>query len=234
MTQSDSLEKSRKVLDLCCSAGGASAGYASLGWEVTGIDNKPQARYPYSFIEADALEVAADVNFLSQFDLIHASFPCQLFLHGRLKTKRETHDLVTPGRELLKRSGIPWVMENVITAPLDKEKSIVLCGNSFKLRTYRHRRFEYPKERFRIRPPVHKDHLIPTSQHRSQIHWDMGYFFTFTGGETYENQTTMWDKFGKDGMGIDWMTRYEISQAIPPAYTRWIGRQLIKNKAFDS
>lgn len=218
-----------KMLDLCCGAGGASAGYASLGWKVVGVDYRAQPRYPYTFIQADALEVLSDETFVRDFDFIHASFPCQHFLKGTMKSKSETFDLLTPGRALLEKTGLPWILENVMTAPLDKCNSVVLCGNSFKLRTYRHRRFEFPPSMFTIKKPFHRHHIMPSVTTKSELDWEAGYFFTFTGGATYESQGPIWNKYGKGGMGIDWMTRFELSQAIPPAYTKWIGNQVISN-----
>lgn len=215
------------VLDICCGAGGASMGYAQAGFTVTGVDYRPQPRYPFEFIQADALEVLRDTAFVRKFDFVHTSFPCQFFKKGTMRSKRETFDLLTPGRPLLIECGVPWVMENVMDAPMDLENSIVLCANDFGLRTYRHRRFEYPPEFYKLTAPKHKTHLVYSSAHRSRLHWDLGYHRTFTGGGTYEKQGPMETFYGPPGMGIDWMTRFEVTQSIPPAYTKYIGLQVI-------
>jgi len=207
-----------KLLDLCCCQGGASAGYVAAGFDVVGIDIDPQPRYPFPFFQADALEVLADTKFVSQFDAIHASFPCQAFLTGTLAPARHVPDLVTPGRLLLGATGLPWVMENVMSAPLNKNRSVVLCGGMFGLRTYRHRRFEAAPNLV-ITAPDHPKHAVRTAHKNRRAAWDAGLHASITG----DTGTYM----GPEAMGIDWMTGNGLSEAIPPAYTRWIGQQLM-------
>lgn len=128
-----------RLLDLCCKAGGTSQGYHDAGFDVTGVDIDPQPRYPFTFIQADALDFLAAHG--HEFDAIAASWPCQRFTTAQ-RIRGNTHpDLITPGRALLNATGRPWVMENVEGAPL--RNPITLCGAMFPgLRVYRHRLFE--------------------------------------------------------------------------------------------
>jgi DNA (cytosine-5)-methyltransferase 1 len=204
-----------RLLDLFCCAGGAAAGYYQAGFEVVGVDIKPQPRYPFAFIQHDAL--ALDMRFLRSFDAIHASPPCQSYSPlGALSPDKVYPDLVGAARDLLDRVGVPYVIENVMAAPLIKERSIVLCGAMFGLRTYRHRRFE---SRLRLVAPDHPKHTVLTATKRRKERWAQGWNVSITGDVgTY---------VGPEAMGIDWMSGNELCEAIPPAYTRLIGAQLI-------
>jgi DNA (cytosine-5)-methyltransferase 1 len=208
-----------RILDLCCCQGGAARGYQRAGFYVHGVDKDPQPRYVGDeFTQADALEVLRDEAFVGTFDAIHASFPCQAFLEGTLAPAREVPDLVAPGRPLLNATGLPWVMENVMGAPLDRDRSIVLCANTFGLRTYRHRRFEYSKH-LELTAPPHLPHLKPAPNSRRRARWLAGDHASITGDiGTY---------IGPEAMGVDWMTGNGLSEAIPPPYTEHVGRQLM-------
>jgi DNA (cytosine-5)-methyltransferase 1 len=208
-----------RLLDLCCCQGGAARGYQNAGFYVHGVDKDPQPRYAGDeFTQADALAVLCDSSFLAGFDAIHASFPCQAFLEGTLAPATPVPDLVTPGRPLLNASGLPWVMENVMGAPLDRDRSIVLCANTFGLRTYRHRRFEYSRH-LELVAPEHLAHVKRAPNRRRRERWLAGDHASITGDVgTY---------VGPEAMGIDWMTGNGLSEAIPPAYTEWVGRQLM-------
>jgi len=208
-----------RILDICCCQGGAARGYRDAGFYVHGIDKDPQPRYAGNeFTQADALEGLRDDAFVSTFDAIHASFPCQAFLEGTLAPAQAVPDLVTPGRPLLNATGLPWVMENVMSAPLDRERSIVLCANTFGLRTYRHRRFEY-SEHLDLVAPAHLPHVKRAPNRQRRERWLAGDHASITGDiGTY---------IGPEAMGIDWMTGNGLSEAIPPAYTEWVGRQLM-------
>lgn len=208
-----------KLLDVCCGQGGAARGYADAGFDVTGVDIVDQPRYPYRFLRADALDVLADDDFMSGFDAVHASFPCQEWspLHA-LAPGKSYPKLIEPGRQLLNRWGGAWVIENVMTAPLDKARSIVLCGEMFGLRTIRHRRFEPSPDLDLIAPPHLLPHRKPTATSRRRERWEQGWHVSITGDVgTY---------LGPEAMGIDWMTGNGLCEAIPPAYTRWVGGQL--------
>jgi DNA (cytosine-5)-methyltransferase 1 len=200
----------RRVLDLFCKAGGASYGYFLGGCEVVGVDIEWQPRYPFTFIQADALTFPLD-----GFDLIHASPPCQAYsvqahsfrLHGKVYP-----DLIAAVRERLIASGIPWVIENVPGSPLIDP--VMLCGAMFGLRVYRHRLFE---SSFRIEPPGHPEHYWRTTDKAGQVPLP-GQFRTVAG--------SLSDTDGaRADMSISWMTGAELSQAIPPAYTLHIARQ---------
>lgn len=207
-----------ELLDLCSGAGGAARGYAEAGFKVTGVDINPQPRYPYEFHQADALEVLRDKTFMTRFTAIHASWPCQFFKLGTLRTVRHCEDLVTPGRELMNATGLPWIIENVMEAPLDRARSIVLCANTFGLRTYRHRRFEHSRH-LTLTAPEHLPHIKRAPNRRRKERWLAGDHASITGDVgTY---------VGPEAMGIDWMTGNELCEAIPPAYTRHVGAQLM-------
>ncbi len=210
-----------RLLDLFCCAGGASVGYVRAGFDVVGVDLHAQPNYPYEFIQADALTL--DPEFLASFDAIHASPPCQSYsdLAKRNANAHKWPRLVEPVREMLQRTGKPWVIENVDGAPLIAP--IVLCGTMFpELRVLRHRLFE---ANFPLIARAHKKH--------PKVH-------TFDKRKSHFGKTDEWKDFvqvtgggnctlaaARDAMGIDWMTKGEINEAIPPAYAEFVGRQLI-------
>jgi DNA (cytosine-5)-methyltransferase 1 len=201
-----------RLLDLFCGAGGASMGYHRAGFDVTGVDLYPQKHYPFAFIQADALAYLAAHG--REYDAIAASPPCQQFTVLRRVGKRLYPDLVGPVRDLLFDMGKPWVIENVPGAPL--VEPAVLCGTMFGLRVYRHRLFEAS---FVITTPAHGRHSAR---------------FPRAGrGASADGWISVAGHIGdvaaaRRAMGIDWMNRDELSQAIPPDYTEFIGRQLIE------
>jgi DNA (cytosine-5)-methyltransferase 1 len=202
-----------KALDLCCGAGGVSRGLADAGFDVTGVDLALQPRYPYPFIQADALTLSLD--FLRQFALVWASWPCQAFTSLRQVTGKTYPDLITPGRALLCAAGRPYIMENVPGAPL--HSPILLCGQMFGLKVYRHRLFE---SNYLLLAPSHVPHRDRTPRAGRAVTSPKG-FITVAGhiGLT---------AYARAAMGIDWMTRDELAQAIPPAYSAYLGRQLLR------
>lgn len=205
------------LLDLFCGAGGAAAGYVRGGFEVVGVDIAPQKHYLLSgaseFIEGDALDFVRAHG--HEFDAIHASPPCQHYstLHA-LSPEKVYPDLIDATRRALIASGVHWVIENVMTAPL--LSGITLCGTMFGLRTYRHRRFE---SSVLMLQPQHPRHLVRTCTKKRRASWDAGLFISVTGD--------IGSYVGSQAMGIDWMTGSELSQAIPPAYCEFVGRQLL-------
>jgi DNA (cytosine-5)-methyltransferase 1 len=203
-----------RLLDLFCCAGGAGTGYSQAGFQVTGVDINPQPNYPFEFIQADALDFASWE--IGLFDAVHASPPCQAYTPlGALHPEKVYPDLVARTRDLLDESGKPYIIENVMAAPLIKERSVTLCGGMFGLRTYRHRRFESNVE---LTAPAHPKHVARTATSRRRERWDQGWHVSITGDVgTY---------LGPEAMGIDWMTGNELCEAIPPAYTEHLGRQL--------
>ncbi|MGH9692462.1 MAG: DNA cytosine methyltransferase [Candidatus Acidiferrales bacterium] len=122
-------ERKPRLLDLFCCAGGAGVGYNRAGFEVVGVDNKPQPNYPFPFIRADALKL--DAKFLASFDALHASPPCQSYsdLAKRNGNGHEWPRLIEPVRKMLIKTGLPYVIENVDGAPL--LDPVVLCGTMF-------------------------------------------------------------------------------------------------------
>jgi len=215
------LGRKLRLLDLFCCAGGAGVGYTRAGFEVVGVDIAAQPRYPFAFIRSDAL--ALDPAIVASFDAIHASPPCQSYsdLAKRNNNADAWPRLIDPTRDLLNASGKPWVIENVEGAPL--LNPVVLCGTMFPgLRVLRHRLFE---ANFEIIPPPHKKHPKVHTFDKRKSHYgktdDMRDFVQVTGGG---NCTVA---AAKDAMGIDWMTKHEMNESIPPAYTQLIGEQLL-------
>lgn len=199
-----------KVLDLFCGAGGAAMGLSRAGFaDITGVDIKPQPHYPFRFIQADAMTFD-----LAGYDFIWASPPCQAYaITNNIWKKSGTYpDLVAPIRERLTATGLPFIIENVPGAPL--REAITLCGEMFGLRVIRHRLFEsHPF----LMGRQHQRHTARASYGRTPKN---GEHFTISGhfGDV---------EGGKRAMGIDWMTRDELSQAIPPAYSEFLGRQVL-------
>ena len=225
----------KRILDLFCGAGGAGMGYHRAGFEVVGVDIKPQPHYPFEFHQADALEYLAAHG--REFDFIHASPPCQKYsamTKGRWKHRNHV-DLIPETRELLISIGKPYVIENVPGAPLINP--VMLCGSMFSLQAKcgaelrRHRLFELSIH------PV----LTPSCRHGE------GSAIGVYGGGQNPGRRRVIGVYGghgrdrrrvantqdfsvearREAMGIDWMTGNELSQAIPPAYTEFIGKQIM-------
>lgn len=216
------------ILDLFCGAGGCSEGYARAGFEVVGVDLCPQPNYPYTFHQADAIEFAS--KFGGEFDAIHASPPCQK--HSRLRSlgmarngSYPSHaDLVAPTRNILRHLGKPYVIENVVGAPL--LSPITLCGSMFDgLRVYRHRLFECS---FPIVAPKHSPHRDKTPSAGNGVS-PKGFISVCGSGGVKGMNAQQIVAYWSMAMGIDWMTRKELAQAIPPAYTEYIGRHLAEH-----
>lgn len=199
-----------RILDLFCCAGGAGMGYHRAGFDVVGVDLEPQPHYPFPFHQGDALEYLQAHG--HEFDAIHASPPCQAYTKAR-KLQGNTHpELIIPTREALQRLGIPWIVENVPGSPLINP--VILCGTMFGLRTYRHRLFE---SSFPITAPNHPAHTA--KQTKMGRPPKDGEFLQMVGNFSGV-------PLAREIMGTPWMTQYEMAQAIPPAYTTFIGWQL--------
>lgn len=211
-----------KLLDLFAGAGGCSVGYMRAGFTVTAVDLNAAAlrRNPADeTVVADALEVLADVDFVSTFDAIHASPPCQSYSamsSARPGLAAKYPDLVPPVRSALMTFPSPWVIENVVGAPLINP--ITLCGQMFELNLYRHRLFESNVE---LTAPPHAPHLKAASR---AGHWIPGTVMSVAGHVAPIH-------VAREAMGIDWMTRDQLAEAIPPAYTEHVGLQLIDAQA---
>ena len=205
-----------RLLDLFCGAGGASMGYAEAGFDVTGIDIKHGKRYPYTYIRGDVRDYL-NVEFLSQFDVIAASPPCQTFSatkHLRNAQGKSTSkvNMIPEVREALIASGKPYVIENVPNAPLINP--IQLCGSAFNLKVRRHRLFE--------------SNVALTGSwcdHKAQGK-PVGIYGSMrdeipNGGHTAKTMDE-----ANEAMGITHMIWGELVESIPPAYTRYIGMQI--------
>lgn len=226
-----------RLLDLFCCAGGAGEGYAQAGFEVVGVDVRPQPRYPFEFVQADVLGL--DPEWVASFDAIHASPPCQA--HTSLKTMhnaKEHPNLIPQTRAMLQASGLPYIIENVEGARDHLIAPVMLCGTMFGLgiedaELRRHRLFECSF--FALTPEcnhggrdvvgVYGGHVRNRRRART-----IGIY-----GEGCRDSRRKFDKGvpdfsveqGRAAMGAEWMTVAELSQAIPPAYTKFLGHQLM-------
>ena len=202
------------LLDLYCGAGGAAMGYFRAGFDVTGVDISPQPRYAGdTFHQADALAYLAEHG--REYDAIHASPPCQAYTPLKAVCGgNEYPDLVAATRAALEATGVPYVIENVIQAPIRRD--VVLCGATFGLRVYRHRAFE---SSVLLLAPPHQKHVAPTA-------WGRDRKRRYLLGDHFLSITGDVGRYAGEAMEIDWMNGNELSQAIPPAYTEWVGRHL--------
>lgn len=211
------MTKKIRIADVYCKAGGASVGYLlalkeKYDMEIVGVDKFPQKNYPFTFIQSDALEFLEEYG--KDYDFIHTSPPCQrnsTMTKGLWKDRLDNHpELIEPTRNILKSLGKPYVIENVPTAPLIDP--VVLCGSMFGLKVRRHRLFE---------SNFHIDQ--PKCDHKAQ--GKVVAVYGHSGGSSKRDGI----KFGgvsewRDAMGIHWMTGAELAEAIPPAYTEYIGK----------
>ncbi len=208
-----------RLLDLFCGAGGAAMGYHRAGFEVVGVDIKPQPHYPFEFHQADALEYCAEHG--CEFDVIHASPPCQAYSVLNVLWDRDYPEYINDSRMILKESGKYYVIENVVGAPLFNY--VMLCGTMFGLRVQRHRLFE-------CNPSIY---FAPkTCNHYFKTNGTMKNYQTMAWIEAGNGCTIVGHSFdlvaGSYAMGINWMTKDELAEAIPPAYTEFIGKQLMR------
>lgn len=226
---------SYKLLDTFCKAGGASMGYVRAGFEVVGVDIEPQPNYPFEFFQGGAIEFITKYG--GGFDVITGSPPCQEYSVTRSLHNNEHPKLIIPTREAIKVHGKPYVLENVESPAVlqDMESPIRLCGSSFGIRVRRHRLF---------------DSSVPLSalpcdhawQNNSKIYTkrvSKARGFSRPSGtvEVHGGDQMLFDGRGdsvrelalvREVMGIDWMTKPELNQAIPPVYTEYIGKQLME------
>ncbi len=198
-----------RALDLFCGAGGASMGIHRAGFEVVGIDIAPQSHYPFEFRQGNALE-----SDLSDFDFIWASPPCQAYsmaAQSQRNLGKIYPDLLALTRDMLEKTGTPWVIENVANSPMRPD--FKLCGCQFGLKLRRERWFETSWNGIV---------LIPSCHHPFPVVSVVGH-----GTPTWVRKKLGFNPTIKDyreAMGIDWMNRNELSQAIPPAYSEFICR----------
>ena len=202
------------IADLFCGAGGAAMGLHRAGFDVVGFDTEPQPRYPFDFVRQDALTVKLDA-----FDAVWASPPCQAYswASGRAR-KHQGHkypDLIAITRDLLQENGKIYVIENVVGAPV--HTTVSLSGEMFGLAVARRRHFE---SNVLMLAPRHRANAVPI------------YTVAGHGGVNSSRHATdgpsRHDRWS-EAMGIDWMTKRELTQAIPPAYSEYLGRQLMQH-----
>jgi DNA (cytosine-5)-methyltransferase 1 len=205
-----------RMLDLFCGGGGAGMGYSLAGFDVVGVDIAPQPRYPFPFVQADAMEYAAAHG--RDYDAIHASPPCQSYSRMARMMDSKAPRLVEAVREALEATGRPWVIENVEGAPL--LSPVLLCGTMFGLRVRRHRLFELSPRWLLLTPPCSCRNGVVTGRLVGQR----------TGGRVRNGRTrppyaTESDR--REAIGVPWMTARQARQAIPPAYTEFIGKAIL-------
>ena len=205
-----------RLLDIFCGAGGASKGYEMAGFDVTGIDLKSGKRYPFTYIKKDFKTLT--VEDLQNYDVIHASPPCQTFsitknLRIAQNKKTDKEDLLDVTRQLLIDSGKPYVLENVPGAPL--RNPIQLCGSVFNLQVRRHRLFE-------SNMPLKGSGCDHKQQGRP-----VGIYGSLNDKIPGGGQTAKTIEIAREAMGINWMIWTELVEAIPPMYTEFIGKQVM-------
>lgn len=213
-----------KLLDLFCCAGGAGMGYGRAGFDVTGVDIADQPNYPFEFHQADALEFASAHGV--EFDVIHASPPCQSYLNlgavNRALGRSYDHaDLIAATRDALEATGKPYVIENVADARPQLIDPVRICGTGLDMPLRRHRLFEsnVPIDGIacahnRFTEPKYWTGWRPNGEHRLST---VVQVYGNAGGREH------WPA----ALGVDWMTAKEMTECVPPAYTEHIGAQLL-------
>ena len=212
------------ALDLFCGAGGASKGLLDAGFDVIiGVDIEKQPEYfGNDFNKTDALKLK--IGYLTLFDFIWASPPCQAYSYGSKKDRnkgKKYPDLIAATKQMLLKTGKPFVIENVVGSPLRKD--LLLCGEMFGLRIVRHRIFEI--HGFKCKQSEHPKHKPPITFKglKKKKSWYMQ--VAGHGGQSYSFKLKDWQK----AMGIDWIKdRHTLAQCVPPAYAKYIGKQFLE------
>lgn len=202
------------LVDLFCGEGGAAKGYHDAGFDILGVDKVRMPRYPYPFVQADIMKLTPAFFTEHRAAAIHASPPCQFgtALRHAPRAKDSHRNLIPATRRLLTLTGLPYVIENVEGAPL--VDPVMLCPMMFGRELYRHRLFEAS---FPIEQPGHPQHVKPASK---AGHWKPGTVMSIAG---HIAPVAM----GRELMDIDWTTREELAEAIPPYFTEHVGVQLL-------
>lgn len=220
-----------RILDICSGAGLAAIGYHQAGWSVTGVDIAPQPRYPFGFIQADALDILSDIDYCRTFDAIHASPPCQAYSQATAQFRakgKQYQKLISPIRALLERISIPYVIENVPLAPIRHD--LVLHGWMFGCSVKKKRVFEISGW-FAMQPGVPKANGTVKNGDYISVFGKYGLRKNTTWAKDYKPKC--WQGTGLKtwhfAMGIPPEYKFkdiEISEGIPPPYTKYIGTVL--------
>ena len=225
-----------RVLDLFCGAGGAAMGFRRLGFYVVGVDIKPQPRYAGDeFYQADAMKWLADKELMSGWDLVWASPPCQGYCAMKTMINRREHPkLVDAVRDLLQGYEVSWVIENVFGAPLIDP--VMLCGSHFGLQTsngYQLRRHRYFEADFQLRNGRACTHANKTvgiyGAKARDIAQEKRHYGQPKDTRGEPVGVVMNRQYAFEAMGIDWMNMDELSEAIPPAYSEYIGKEFLRS-----
>jgi DNA (cytosine-5)-methyltransferase 1 len=218
-----------RLLELFSCASGTGAGFERAGFEVVSVDIEPQPRCPHEFIQADAFDVLDDRRFVRSFDVVAAAPPCQGYSNLNAYNHKDYPKFITPVRERLNAFGLPYIIENVEAAAPELRDPAMLCGPMFGLKVYRHRLFE---TNWGLTAPAHPTHgwlcarngYLPTPERP---------FMTITGGK----HSRAWQNAACDAMDMPWIKVppggdvkrgvREVCEAIPPAYTEFIGAQML-------
>ncbi|MGW4050841.1 DNA methylase [Streptomyces sp. NPDC004779] len=211
-----------RLLDACCCAGGASMGYHRAGFDVTGIDIADRPRYPFPFIQGDAIRYIREHG--HEYDAVHASWPCQhdaAITKGTNQHLRDTYaDLYDEGRDAMLATGRPWIIETTAARP-----DVVLCGTQFGLPILRHRKFEV--HGWTPLAPPHVRHRGRVRGWRHGQYHEGEYLAVYGKGGGKASVPEM-----QQALGIDWTDVHEeLTEAIPPAYTQFLGEQLLAQLA---
>ena len=204
-----------RLLDLFCGPGGAGVGYHRAGFEVTGVDVVDQPNYPFAFIRADAMAID-----WRGFDVVHASPPCQAWSPMAHLTGRTYPDLIAATRARLQAAGVPYIIENVPGAPL--LEPVLLCGEAFGLEVIRHRCFEL--NWWTLMPPC--SHVRGGTTTGRYVAFRHGTRYHEKGRKTPPRRS---EAEFQAAIACPWMTAREARQAVPPAYTEWLGRRLLEH-----
>lgn len=223
----------RLLLDLYCGEGGAAMGYHRAGFDIIGIDHKPQPNFPFDLIVGDALFLLRELltrravptlgYALADFDAVHASPPCQRWSTITPDPSRHV-DLIGPTRELLQAAGLPYIIENVEGARRELRDPVKLCGSSFGLSVRRHRYFETSFPVPHPPPCNHRTQGRPVGVYGDHPQDDEHY--TRPGNGHRRGNKAKSVEQARDAMGMPWASWHGCTQAVPPAYTEWLGNAL--------
>jgi DNA (cytosine-5)-methyltransferase 1 len=224
-----------RLLDAFCHKGGASMGYHLAGFDVVGIDiDDMNDAYPFEFVQGDAVRFIEEHG--AEFDAIAASPPCQAYTPLNAYNHKTYPDLIAPTREALLVTGRPYVIENVEAAAPELKDPIMLCGPMFGLRMYRHRLFE---TNWPLTAPAHRAHVELCSRN-GYLPTEERPFMSIHGGK----HSKAWQRAAAEEMGMPWLAVKDggdtkaavraVCEAIPPAYTEYIGTYLMARVGFAS